>query len=129
MVSVLLAGEFGREGWMDGWVGCIMYVCRHGSGSVRTWEPERRRREALPAHGWWWAALRCEHGVCACLAFGGVGGCDGVDDGLGFFVADFCAVEWFSLRSCYGVWERGREGRGGKRREGERVWQQVYIRW
>lgn len=40
--------------------------------------------------------MRSEHGICACLAFGGVGGGDGVDDRLGFFVADFCAAEWIS---------------------------------
>lgn len=30
-----------------------------------------------------------KHRVRVGLAFGGVGGGDGVDDGLGFFVADF----------------------------------------
>lgn len=55
----------------------------------RTREAERGRRKALPAHRWR-TALRSEHGIGTGLAFGGVGGCDGVDDRLGFFVADFC---------------------------------------
>ena len=54
----------------------------------RTSEPEWWRRERRS-----WAWLMREHGVGARLAFGGVGGRDRVDDGLGFFVADFCAVE------------------------------------
>lgn len=33
-----------------------------------------------------------EHGVGVGLALGGVGGGDGVDDGLGFFVADLLVV-------------------------------------
>lgn len=66
---------------------CVyVLLCR----SVHTRKPKPRRREALP-----WpthrrrTALRSEHGVRARLAFGGVGGGDGVDDRLGFFVADF----------------------------------------
>ncbi len=53
-------------------------------GGVHTRKPERRRRKWLP-----YAWLLAEHGVRACLAFGDVGGGDGVDDGLGFLVADF----------------------------------------
>lgn len=49
---------------------------RWGGGSTR--EAERWWSETWSAHGWR-SALRCEHGVCAGLAFGGVGGGDGVD--------------------------------------------------
>lgn len=45
------------------------------------------------------------------MALGGVGGGDGVDDGLGFFVADFCApVEngglVMTLETVRGFWWR-----------------------
>lgn len=76
----------------------------------RTGETKRRGRKALPAHGW--TALRCEHGVCARLAFGGVGGCDGVDDRLSFFVADFCSLESVRVLLC-------REEEGGERGKGK----------
>lgn len=46
-------------------------------------EGERRRRECVAG-----LVLR-EHGVRVGLALGGVGGGDGVDDGLGLLVADF----------------------------------------
>jgi len=55
-----------------------------GVGGLHTRKSERWRRECL-SDAW----LLAEHGVCACLAFGGVGGGDGVDDGLGFLMADF----------------------------------------
>lgn len=59
-----------------------------------------------------YAGLLAQHGVCACLAFGGVGGGDGVDDGLGFFVPDFCGIPVLSApvpasRSWLRLWELG----------------------
>lgn len=73
-------------------------------GLVAEWEIRRAEEENLCTRKpeWWrrkrlpYAGLLAEHGVCACLAFGGVGGGDGVDDGLGFFVADFCCVPGLS---------------------------------
>lgn len=51
-----------------------------------SWEGEGRRGEALA-----WLVLR-QHGVGVGLAFGSVGGGDGVDDGLGLLVADLLVV-------------------------------------
>lgn len=64
------------------------------TGHSRWWEGERRGAGGRERHGTetWSDAARLvlgQHGVGVCLALGGVGGCDGVDDGLGFFVADF----------------------------------------
>ena len=55
-----------------------------GGGGGCTGEAEGGGVEGLAEAAW-----LAEHGVGAGLAFGGVGGGDGVDDGLGFFVADF----------------------------------------
>lgn len=65
-----------------------------GGGRGSTWEGKGWWGKRLATSGPAAAPLRCEHGVGAGLAFGVVRVCDGVDDGLGFFVADF--------------WERGR---------------------
>ncbi len=66
-------------------------TCGRELGQRRTREPKRRRREPLPWDADRGTALRGrEHGVGARLALGGVGRGDGVDDRLGFFVADFC---------------------------------------
>lgn len=43
----------------------------------RTRKPKRQRRKTLPSRRL--TTLRSEHGIGACLAFGCVGGCDGVN--------------------------------------------------
>lgn len=58
--------------------------CANGDARIhRTWEGERR----------WEGVARLilgQHRVCVCLSFGSVGRCDGIDDGLSLFVANFC---------------------------------------
>lgn len=63
---------------------------REGTGRAAAGGTEGRAgREGEGREGLAGLVLR-EHGVRVGLALGGVRGGDGVDDGLGLFVADFC---------------------------------------
>lgn len=74
---------------------------RECTGRAASRDAEGRRtagREGEGREGLAGLVLR-EHGVRVGLALGGVGGGDGVDDGLGLLVADFCGRVSLSRRT------------------------------